>query len=368
MILTPEEMADHLSRYSNKLKQETETLQIEEPVFVKDVDIPEEDISTHELSTLCENVTGAGTFEGAQLMKGGLWRLYPKTREARATLLASGLSMKGVAVPLFNQNPFLKYDTAGEEIPSTRLLISNVPLSAANSDILHAIEAQGVTLLSKMRYELGRDNNGRLTRFKTGRRFIHIAIPENPLPRQMKIGIFKAELYHREQRQAVTVNQECYNCLEKGHRAAACTNSVRCRDCKGEGHKSGDPACDWLERATQFEREAQNEAASVLLEQNNTDNTDNMEEEISADKLADEDPLADEEPLSVGATPASNASAAPRTGKKDSSKPSAKDKLARFINRGASKGTAEKRKSPEPNGENDTERSSMKKQALVDGT
>ena len=353
-------MAESDSRYSNKLKQETETLQIEEPVFVKYVDIPEDEITTYELCKLCEDVTGPGTFEGAQLMKGGLWRLYPKTREARATLLASGLSIKGVAVPLFNKNPFLLYDTAGEEVPSTRLVISNVPLSAANGDISHAIEAQGVTLLSKMRYELGRDQSKKLTRFKTGRRFIHVAIPENPLPRHMKIGIFKAEIYHREQRQAVTVNQECYNCLEKGHRAAACTNAVRCRDCKREGHKSGDPACDWLERATQFEREAQDEAASVLLEQNITDNTDNMEGETSADKPAAE------EPQSVETTPASGAFAAQK--KKDSSKPSAKEKLARFARSMQPKGTAEKRKSPEPNGENDTESTSMKKQALVDGT
>ena len=142
----------------------------------------------------------------------------------------------------------------GEEIPSTRVTISHVPLSGSNEDIARAIEALGVTLLSKVRYECARDKNNQLTRFKTGRRYLFTSIPDSPLPRKLEIGIFRAEIYHKEQRLAAKLtHMECYNCLEKGHMAGSCPNPVKCRDCKKEGHKSGDPLCPWIEHAVMHE-------------------------------------------------------------------------------------------------------------------
>lgn len=287
------------SSYADHLRNDTENIKIEEPVFLKCTDIPsEENQSTAELCKLAENISGYKTIEGAQRI-GGLWRIYPQTREARAVLLVSGLKIQGVSVPVHNKNPYLMMSGDGEEIASTRVTISNVPLSGANEDIVHAIEAQGVTILSKLRYELARDGNNRLTRFKTGRRFLFIAVPDTPLPRRLEIGIFKAEVYHKEQRQDVRFsNRECYNCLERGHHASVCPNPVKCRDCKIDGHKSGDPACGWVEQAALFEQQintvedhasasveepAGEEEDAVEMESMMTDNTEKPGELVLSD-------------------------------------------------------------------------------------
>ena len=248
--------------YADRVKSsDADKLNIEQCVFVKSTSLPVEKISEFEMCTLCEQGTGFGQMEAAQLMIGGLWRLYPKTKEARVKLLISGITVKGIAVPLLDKNPYLLFDSlTGDEVPSTKVIISNLPLSASNDDLMGAMEALGVQFRSRMRYELARDHNNRLTRFKTGRRLIHISVPDTPLPRKMDVGNFKVEIYHKEQRLvALQANRECYKCLEKGHVATNCENNIKCRDCRKEGHRSGDPACGWVEQAAMFEKQIHQE-------------------------------------------------------------------------------------------------------------
>ena len=232
-----------------------DTLNIVEPVFVKINNLPPscDDITIPELCISCEEVSGHKTMEGAQRI-GGLWRLYPNTTEARSKLLVSGLKLNGIAVPLYNRNPFLMRDSEDTEIPSTRVTISKIPLSYSNLEIEQALEALSVTLLSKVRYELARDKNNRLTRFKTGRRFVFTSIPDSPLPRNLNLGTMTGEIYHKEQRAAAKRNTaECFKCLERGHMASSCLKPLKCRDCRQEGHRSGDPACTWLEKSVTHE-------------------------------------------------------------------------------------------------------------------
>ena len=241
---------------------EENTLKLVEPVFLKCTAIPstEDELSTIDICLLAEKVSGYKTMVCAQRI-GGLWRLYPNSREARATLLTAGLHIKGISVPLYDKNPFRMRGADGEEVPSTRVTISNVPISCSNIDIEQAIEAQGVTLLTRAKYQLARDPKTKgLSRFYNGQRFMLISVPATPLPRKMKIGIFTAEVYHREQRAAaLQAARECYKCFEQGHIAAECPNDVKCRDCRQEGHKSGDPACQWIEQATMHEQRLNDE-------------------------------------------------------------------------------------------------------------
>eukprot|EP00745_Piridium_sociabile_P001801 TRINITY_DN110908_c0_g1_i12.p1 TRINITY_DN110908_c0_g1~~TRINITY_DN110908_c0_g1_i12.p1 ORF type:complete len:231 (-),score=28.23 TRINITY_DN110908_c0_g1_i12:168-860(-) len=58
----------------------------------------------------------------------------------------------------------------------------------------------------------------------------------------IKVGIFQAKIYHKEQKQAKQT-LVCSNCLAEGHHRTACTNHVVCFTCKKTGHKKGDPAC-----------------------------------------------------------------------------------------------------------------------------
>ena len=97
----------------------------------------------------------------------------------------------------------------------------------------------GVQLRSNLFDERGRDDHGKLTRWKTGRRFVFIAVPSQPLPKEVPIGPFRGTLYHKEQKTVTT----CTNCLQKSHNSSACTAPVKCRACYQDGHKAGAEEC-----------------------------------------------------------------------------------------------------------------------------
>ena len=217
-----------------------DSVSLVKPLFVKVRDLPQSpvDYKTYELCRSCERVSGPQSMEGAQRI-GGLWRLYPGNSQARLTLLLSGIELRGVHVALSDVNPFL-LGANGQEVDTTRLTVSDIPLSYSNKDIEDTLKRLGCILLSNLKYEHERDEKGKLTRWKTGRRFVYIETPAVPLQRDVKIGIFSAKLYHKEQRNQVLV---CYNCFEKGHLSRDCTNTMKCRACRQEGHKQGDRLC-----------------------------------------------------------------------------------------------------------------------------
>lgn len=67
-------------------------------VFALARDLPDtredDQITTGELCTLCEDISGYGSMDGAQWI-GSLWSLYPKTYDGRQQLLISGISVRG---------------------------------------------------------------------------------------------------------------------------------------------------------------------------------------------------------------------------------------------------------------------------------
>ncbi|GFR74423.1 hypothetical protein ElyMa_000429700 [Elysia marginata] len=115
----------------------------------------------------CEAVEGVGSCDGAQKIS-GLWRIYPTSVEARRDLIVSGVELGGQAITVLGQNPFLVRGQG--EIPTTKLLIGNIPISVAESEIMDALGALGVALRSPIKDEHYRDEMGGLTRFKSGRR------------------------------------------------------------------------------------------------------------------------------------------------------------------------------------------------------
>ena len=237
-------------------ERETET-QTErcEPVFVINNHLPafeQKPYSTAEICAAGEKLCGYNSVEGAQRI-GSLWRIYPHKREHRHKLLLQGLVLRGVQVVVNSRNPFLvrapgSNDMVGDRVadqpPSTKLIISNVPLSYSDNDILLPVNNLGVKALSKLICERDRDEKGKLTHWKTGRRFLYIALPKTPLPRTLEVGPFKASLYHKEQK---TVDRQraatCRKCLQPGHMATDCTAPVKCRQCFKDGHKARDPVC-----------------------------------------------------------------------------------------------------------------------------
>lgn len=214
------------------------------PVFIKNSAIPNGDSDRPKCIDICvaaERVSGRETVLGAQNIK-GLWRIYPASTEARNTLLVKGLSLRGVSLQVAGTNPFILRNETGEEKPSTKVWVDDIPISVADSEIETALIRVGVELRSAIKQERARDVDGKLTRFLTGRRFVFITTPNTPLEKTLKVSFFTAKVYHREQNQKKTVI--CSKCLETGHHVSMCQGDVVCRTCKKPGHKRGDPCCD----------------------------------------------------------------------------------------------------------------------------
>ena len=120
-----------------------------------------------------EKVTGWGTIEGAQRM-GNLFRAYTKTESARNKLSIEGFSFQGHQVNLFTHNPF----TVKEQSPETvKIIIGGVPLSVAQDEFEKALLELKVEMISDIKFENYRDNDGKWTDYKTGRRFVYCKKP-----------------------------------------------------------------------------------------------------------------------------------------------------------------------------------------------
>ena len=227
------------------------TLSTVRPVFLKQTDIPDAENNRPTVLELClagERVTGQGSILGAQAIR-GLWRLYPATAAARNDLLVKGIRLRDTSIQVSNDNPFILRDGSGAEKPSTKVWVDNIPLSVADTEVEHSLTKIGCELRSKIQLERARDSDNRLTRFLTGRRFLFITTPQTPLDKTLKVNIFQAHIFHKEQKQAKKP-VVCSRCLQKDHHVSECKNEVVCRECGGAGHKRGDPACQLPDRSS----------------------------------------------------------------------------------------------------------------------
>ena len=217
-----------------------------EPVFIMKRDIPaglDPKFVELDICTEAERVSGLETIGSCQIQHGSMYRLYATNRTARATLLTSGITLNQTSITLYDKNPYILRDSPYNETPTTRVLIGEIPLSVADTDIETALTRVGCVLRSKLMEEHYRDRDNKLTRFGSGRRFIFISVPSRPLEKTLKIGGFTASVYHKEQKAERNVNRPCGRCLQPGHTRFTCQNDIVCRDCLLPGHMRGDDRC-----------------------------------------------------------------------------------------------------------------------------
>ena len=218
------------------------------PVFLTNSSIPDSDSNRMSGLDLClagERTAGQGGIIGAQQIR-GLWRIYPASRNARNELLLKGLTVRDCVLQVCDSNPFVVRGGNGVEKPTTKVWVADLPLSVANSEIEHSLNRLGCEIRSAIKQERYRDSDNKLTRFETGRRFLFITIPSEPLETTLKIGIFNAKIFHKEQKEREKV-VICSKCLQRNHHASVCPNEVICRACNEPGHKQGSEQCKIVE-------------------------------------------------------------------------------------------------------------------------
>ena len=125
----------------------------------------------------------------------GLWRINLKTMSDRANLLLRGLTIRGHSITVLSKSPRLV-----NGIQTIRLNIGNVPFEIPDHQVKAALETLGLTLGSQIHYEFYKDEEEEPTNVKTGRRYVFIATPSQPLPEWVKVADkFRAYLqYNRK--------------------------------------------------------------------------------------------------------------------------------------------------------------------------
>ena len=167
------------------------------PVFFKQkeiLSIKDQPLTTLEVCRAAEKATGMGNIEGAQVIK-SLWRIYCKTNEARQKLLEEKLSLRNTTIDIYDQNPYTI--PAGEK---TYLAIHDVPISYDNAVIHRWLETHGFPPASPIKYQYARDEQNKLTSYKTGSRFVYVGGDPSKIPEKAQIGLFIAKLWHPGQK------------------------------------------------------------------------------------------------------------------------------------------------------------------------
>ena len=149
-----------------------------------------------------EDVCGRGKIEGAQRI-GKLYRIYVKCEKAKDKLATEGFTFQGRHVSFHTRNPF----TVNDEPDTVKIIIGGVPLSVANSEFESALLDLNIEIISDIKFENYRDKDGKWTAYKTGRRFVYCKKPKLNLKPFIKIGLWNASLYYREQIRPSTKNR-----------------------------------------------------------------------------------------------------------------------------------------------------------------
>ena len=191
-------------------------------------------------SKRAEQASGVNTVEDAQLVN-GLWRFFAKTDTARTTLLLEGISLKGHAITVTYVNPYRPVDSNGRVESTTRLTISDIPMHLPATELEDALSQVGCDLRSKVLYEMAQDESGNMSRFKTGNRFVYMIVPETPLPKTFRMGIFNPGSFTKSSH--VLPRGSVLSAFNLDTLPESVINEQVCRTCFGTGHKVGDPAC-----------------------------------------------------------------------------------------------------------------------------
>ena len=215
------------------------------PLYLKDSDVQCCDNNRVTDFMLMERVTEViGNALHCLQLDRNLWRIYVKSQDSRDKLLVEGISIQNISVTLFDTNPY----SSGNHDPTVKTLkirLCGVPLSVDETAVVELMDKLGVKPKSKILYEKIRHPvTHKMTSVLNGNRFMYIEPLENgkTLPRVNYCAGVRCLLFHYGQPK-IERKLICTQCWENGHTRNNCNNEPRCKVCKSEGHKPGDPKC-----------------------------------------------------------------------------------------------------------------------------
>ena len=162
-------------------------------------------------------VVGPNNVDGAQQI-GNIWQIHLKTNASRIELLIKvKLNIGSKEVRLYDQNPlYNKFVNESRE----KITIKELPFHVTNDEIEKILQDKGIELLSYIMMSKVRDDQGNLTEYKNGDRFMYVKGPIEPvLPRIIFIQEYRTKVYHDGQ------------------------FKDNCKTCKVLGHNDGDDRC-----------------------------------------------------------------------------------------------------------------------------
>ena len=129
----------------------------------------------------------------------------------KRTLLTRGITLRGRLVNFHIQNP--RYANRSNVI---RIRVENVPLSADDGLIEHALTLYKVNVLIMWHERLRVDNKA--TNCLTGDRMVLTKDLPQPLPRLITVGKYTTKIFHPGQTVENNAQSKvCHKCLETGH-------------------------------------------------------------------------------------------------------------------------------------------------------
>ena len=157
-----------------------------EPLFVKEDDMPSADIAPLTVVRAIVRVTNPQAVDDVQRI-GRLWRIYMKSLQGRLDLLTQkSIMILGRSVSLYEQNPF-KTNQASPNDQKDKLTIKGLPLSVSNEEIKSMLEDKGVVLSSSIMYACMRNEDGSLTSYRNGDRYLYCNPLPQSIPRQQRV-------------------------------------------------------------------------------------------------------------------------------------------------------------------------------------
>ncbi|CAG2239752.1 unnamed protein product [Mytilus edulis] len=208
-----------------------ETLSSVKPVFILETDLfgdvkpsPDQYLTHLELYNSIDSCIPKSHLKGLQRVR-GMWRIYPDSDIDRETLITNNITVRHKLINVYSANPkSSEYSTH----LYLRVRVKDVPCSADNGQILRAIESEGKCSVHKLNRERLRVD-GLLTNCQTGDRILFCDPLENPLPRIIKIGKYRAMVFHKDQIPSSNDTLVCNKCLQNGHRFRDCQNDWVCK-------------------------------------------------------------------------------------------------------------------------------------------